>query len=275
MSDSPDSYLFNSVEDCCEAHFPYDQSCGFNDPSGVMYYPKYDEATCYEKSFEDFDAGDMDKYVTKSKCCIEKFSSDAPACCQDGEGECVLTGISVYLPNWGAQTCESRDDSLVPDWENSWISNTIEECCKECKYILNGMTYQVRIVFSQTSSYYILNDTSDFSHNTKCGIVDQLVFTPGYSAMECEMKLLSELEAWEFEIYYSLNACCREKFPNYMTSCCEATGAGGCALSGTVQWLPDWINAHCYEKDTNLIEQWEWRWAHKTVDKCCGRCKYD
>ena len=114
----------------------------------------------------------------------------------------------------------------------------------------------------------------DFKNDKKCNGAQRHVFVPHNSLMECESKLFTELEAWENEIYDTLNACCRDKFPNYITSCCESDGAGGCALAGTVNWLPDWANGHCYEKDTNLIEDWEWRWAHDTLESCCGRCKY-
>ena len=139
------------------------------------------------------------------------------------------------------------------------------------KFIIVSVCLCIEIFY--LNSFF--NPQIDFPLDDKCGRSEQLVFAPNYLLSQCETKLVLDFESWEPDIYDTLHACCHEKFPNSLTSCCEATGAGGCALSGTVQWLPDWINAHCYEKDTNLIEQWEWRWAHKTVDKCCGRCKYD
>ena len=102
----------------------------------------------------------------------------------------------------------------------------------------------------------------------------QIVFAPNFSSSLCEKKLLKESEMLGNENYDTLHACCRDKFPNSVTSCCETYGEGGCTLAGTVHWLPDWANGHCYEKDTNLVEDWEWRWAHDTLDSCCGRCKY-
>ena len=78
---------------------------------------------------------------------------------------------------------------------------------------------------------------------------------------------------WKNEIYDTLHACCKDRFPNSITSCCEAPDEDGCDLSGIVQYLPDWANGHCYEKDTNLIEEWEWRWSHETLESCCDRCK--
>ena len=114
----------------------------------------------------------------------------------------------------------------------------------------------------------------DFQNNSMCGSAQQYVFIHDYTLMGCKSELLSEFEVWDDEIYDTLHACCLNRFPNSITSCCEAPGAGGCALSGTVQWLPDWANGHCYEKDTNLIEEWEWRWAHETLESCCSRCKW-
>ena len=124
--------------------------------------------------------------------------------------------------------------------------------------------------FSQTRVFLV----EDFENDIKCGRVDdQIIYAPDYSSLNCKSNLLSEFEAWEEEIFDTLYACCTDRFPNSITSCCETTGEGGCPLSGIVQWLPDWDNDHCYEKDTNLIEEWEWRWAHKTLEACCGRCE--
>jgi hypothetical protein len=53
-------------------------------------------------------------------------------------------------------------------------------------------------------------------------------------------------------VYNSLHDCCSDKFPNSITSCCDAAGSGGCTLSVVVQWLPDWANNHCYEKVTSV-----------------------
>jgi hypothetical protein len=57
---------------------------------------------------------------------------------------------------------------------------------------------------------------------------------------------------WENEVYNSLHDCCSDKFPNSITSCCDAAGSGGCTLSGVIQSLPDWANNHCYEKVTSV-----------------------
>lgn len=88
----------------------------------------------------------------------------------------------------------------------------------------------------------------DFKYNSRCGLADQYVFYPNQEKSECNQKLLSDFEIWEYDVYDSLHDCCRDKFPNSMASCCDTEGAGGCSLSGVVKWLPDWVNNHCYEK---------------------------
>lgn len=132
MRDRPNDYLFERIEDCCEAHFAWDKSCGYN-PMSVWYYPKYDEFTCYERPLGAFVAYNLEKYATKNICCMEKFGSVISTCCNEGEGECATTGIFAFVPNWIVHTCELRDTSLVPEWENDFVSSSIEECCEKCK----------------------------------------------------------------------------------------------------------------------------------------------
>eukprot|EP00956_Cyclotella_meneghiniana_P012599 scaffold17905_cov106-Cyclotella_meneghiniana.AAC.2 len=132
-----DGYVFVDIEDCCEAHFSWDLMCGNDDSSGIWYYPRDDESTCNAKPFSDFDDGDTNKYPSKNSCCMEKFGDDVVTCCQEGEGECVSTGTPVYIPNLTELTCQPRDSSLVPEWESGSVSNTIEECCEKCKYVMN------------------------------------------------------------------------------------------------------------------------------------------
>lgn len=134
MRDRPDGYLFDNVDDCCEAHFPWDKSCGYNDPMMIWYYPRYDEGTCYEKPLGEYDLYDTEKYAKKNYCCMEKFDGDVMTCCTEGEGKCTSTGTPVYIPDWVARNCQIRDSSLVPEWEIDWASSTIQECCDECKY---------------------------------------------------------------------------------------------------------------------------------------------
>lgn len=100
----------------------------------------------------------------------------------------------------------------------------------------------------------------------------EFVFAPNHFSMECEAKPLLGIDAWEIQVYDTLYACCSENFPNSITTCCD--GVGGCTLSGTIQWLPDWANDHCYEKDKNLIEDWEQHWVHESLETCCDACKF-
>jgi hypothetical protein len=136
MRDRPDGYLFDSREECCEVHFAWDKSCGFNSPTGIWYYPQYDESTCYQKPLGQFGKHDTEKFATKNICCMEKFASNAQACCAEGNGECSLTGMSVYVANWITYTCQEKDIALLPDWENEWTSNTVEDCCEQREFVV-------------------------------------------------------------------------------------------------------------------------------------------
>lgn len=117
----------------CFIDFPWDSTCGKTSPTGIWFYPQYDEGTCYEKALGEFDMYDTDKYSDKNACCMYKFSNNVMACCEDGDGACISVGTPVYIPNWSDQKCDERDSTLVTAWEAHWVSDTIEECCEECK----------------------------------------------------------------------------------------------------------------------------------------------
>lgn len=155
MSDRPDGYLFDKVEDCCKAHFSWDKSCGYNNPSGIWFYPQYDESTCYERPLSEFDSYDSEKYATKNICCMEKFSGDVTKCCRDGEGDCVSAGSPMYIPNWSVQTCQPRDSFLIPDWESNWAFDTLEECCEECEYHYVAVSEGTFLVTSHENCIFI------------------------------------------------------------------------------------------------------------------------
>lgn len=173
MLDRLDGYLFIDVTDCCGAHFSYDAVCGDSDygnPAGIWYYPHDAESTCYKKPLSEFAADDTGKYPTKvsshtmnsasvltaltilfvvflqNTCCMEKFNSDVMACCYGGDGKCVSTSTPVYLPNLTYRTCQPRDGSLVPKWESSVVSYSIEECCEKCKCDENVLPNNVIVV---------------------------------------------------------------------------------------------------------------------------------
>ena len=165
-----------------------------------------------------YDAEQYEKYVTKNQCCLENFSNGIWTCCDEGDGECSASGHIVYLPDWIMQTCKERDSALMSEWDSTWASASMESCCE-----------------------------SFYEHDKKCGLGDSDLFYPNPETSECLLKPLSEFELWENDVYENLHDCCREQFPNAITSCCDGH-AGGCVLSGTTMWLPDWYNSHCYEK---------------------------
>lgn len=115
------------VEVCFDPHFLWNPSCG-----NMWYYPRLDESTCYEIAFGDFDPTDDNKFPSKNKCCAENFADNTLACCDEGDGKCVLSGKLVYVPNFLVNKCLSRDESLVASEESMYV--TIEECCEKRKY---------------------------------------------------------------------------------------------------------------------------------------------
>ena len=170
--------------------FAWDAACPIRNPSGIWYYPKYDEYTCYEKDLSEselYDAEQYEKYVTKNQCCLEKFGNDVWTCCEEGDGECLVSGHTVYLPDWIMQTCKERDSALMSEWESTYASNSMESCCE-----------------------------SFYGHDKKCGLGDtDHLYYPNHETSECLLKSLSEFETWENEVYEDLYDCCKEQFSNF------------------------------------------------------------
>jgi hypothetical protein len=89
----------------------------------------------------------------------------------------------------------------------------------------------------------------DLSFNRKCGADNSgYKYVPDETSRECIKKPLQEIGASQSESFDSLDECCRDKFPNYITTCCDTAGSGGCEELGVEKWLPDWSNGHCYTK---------------------------
>lgn len=116
------------VEVCFDPHYSLNALCG-----NVWYYPKSDESTCHQIAFGDFDPADDNKFSSKNICCAENFADNALACCNGGEGKCVLSDSYVYIPNFNLETCPSRDESLVASIERDLTYSTIQECCQQRK----------------------------------------------------------------------------------------------------------------------------------------------
>lgn len=115
--------------------FSWDKTCGLAmDPATLLYYPNYDKSLCDQKVVTEFEFWDTQKYLTKDECCRDKYPNDISGCCKAGKGECSLSGHSVYLPDWLNQECTERDENLLTDWEVEWTSNTVNACCKKCKW---------------------------------------------------------------------------------------------------------------------------------------------
>lgn len=108
----------------------------------------------------------------------------------------------------------------------------------------------------------------------------------------CDVKAISEFRAME-ERFNSLEDCCRAKFPQNISDCCEAAD-NGCSLSGNHKFIPVstsgicnskiaipdlmlatdffqiWMDQICYTKDENLLADWEKAFAKDTLRECCN-----
>lgn len=221
-------------------------------PSAPLFFPNYQEATCYQKVRAEFDAWDTEKYLTKDACCRDKFSGDMGSCCEEGEGECPLSGNVVYIPDWHRSKCVERDENLLMDWEVEWSSSNAEDCCEKCKYVFCFFILFNGVTLFQRSCIFLKH--TDFSNDKRCGAnMSGDKFYPDYTSHQCNKKPLEEFAAYEVEVFDTLLSCCREKFPNSISSCCDAEGAGGCLESGLMKWIPDWYNSHCIAKVSSCL----------------------
>ena len=62
----------------------------------------------------------------------------------------------------------------------------------------------------------------------------------------CDVKAISEFRAME-ERFNSLEDCCRAKFPQNISDCCEAVD-NGCSLSGNHKFIPVSTSGICNPK---------------------------
>ena len=87
---------------------------------------------------------------------------------------------------------------------------------------------------------------------------------------QCRQKALSDFEAWEAdERFDTLDECCLANHPYQLSECCDSEGLGGCNLSGTIKYLPNWVSQSCYAKDAALMLEWESSVSHNSMSDCC------
>ena len=134
---------------------------------------------------------------------------------------------------------------------------------------------------------------TDFASSGGCNRRDLMLLK--FYALDnyCAAKAMSEFRATE-ERFGSLDECCRSKFPQSVSDCCEA-GDNGCSLSGIFKFIPvsissvclipilmladkvilafyrlkKWQDQICYTKDENLLADWERAFAKTTLRECC------
>ena len=100
-----------------------------------------------------------------------------------------------------------QDTNLVAGWEKEWSHETMDVCCN--KYFRNEGNCNRRHL--QSLMFFAIGD-------------------------HCEQKALSQFKAME-ERFESLDDCCRAKFAQSLSECCDA-GDGDCALSGKLELVP-------------------------------------
>ena len=258
--------------------FEGNDSC---DTQQIVFIHDYTEMKCKPKLISEFEVWENDIYDTLHACCMDRFPNLITSCCETSETSdeagCTLSSIAfMWLPDWANGHCYEKATNLMEEWQWRWAHETSESCCSRCKFYWYAQPNNIfhchtLKIASMHINEYLNTDFASYGGCNRRELMSQKFYA---TVNSCHAKAISDAEEWEEEIYDTLYACCSDRFPNSITSCCETNGEGGCPLSGIVQWLPDWANDHCYEKDTNLIEEWEWRWAFKTLDACCGRCEY-
>jgi len=84
----------------------------------------------------------------------------------------------------------------------------------------------------------------------------------------CDLKPLSEFEAWEMP-YTELKECCTSKFSWDYANCCAGDGLGGCGdPTPTVKYYPTWQDGKLCQSKTSF-EGWEQK--YDTLKDCCNR----
>lgn len=100
-----------------------------------------------------------------------------------------------------------QDSNLVAGWEEEWSYETMDACCNQ--YFRNEGNCNRRQLMSL--KFFAVGD-------------------------HCEQKALSQFKAIE-DRFDSLDDCCRAKFAQNLSECCEAWDSG-CALSGKLKFIP-------------------------------------
>lgn len=136
MRDTPDSYLFDTAEECCKQFFQSDDSCGkpLSSSSSLKFFPDFQAGECGRKSLSEFETK-LFVYDTLHECCESRFPSSVVECCQsDGLGGCIGSGVFKYLPQWLDHKCIAKDTIFISEWEDTTATSSMQECCDKSFY---------------------------------------------------------------------------------------------------------------------------------------------
>jgi hypothetical protein len=142
MSNDPQQWLFDSIEDCCDKYYFWDmRSClgsdpSYVDPTTVLYYPDWESGVC----IRDGNAPDYIRnqhtfwmFESLSDCCKQYHSYNYNACITS-EGDVVDPTATMYYPDWDGSNNGCIADGNAPDYmvanPSHWMFESLSECCE-------------------------------------------------------------------------------------------------------------------------------------------------
>lgn len=132
MSSSPQEYLFDSLQECCDVWFAYEPRCASASSNALKFFPDYDSNVCGRKKEKQFESYESDRYDTLEECCSNRFPLNRDECCSvSGLGGCPVVGTAAYLPNWSKSTCFAKSESALTYSEAIYAKTSAEKCCSD------------------------------------------------------------------------------------------------------------------------------------------------
>ena len=119
-----------------------------------------------------------------------------------------------------------------------WIQDSVKECCSRCRFQSLTMEYFHLKRSLCLLVFTLLSNSLDFEYASNCNERHLMAVKFFAVSDHCSIKALSEFRIWE-DRFDSLDECCRAKFAQSLSYCCEKTGShGSCILSGLLNYIP-------------------------------------
>jgi hypothetical protein len=129
MKQAPESYLFSSKAECCDAWFSYDEFCKTSSSNAMKFFPNFSVGMCDRKQEKEFESWERERYDSLEECCSAKFAYSYDTCCSaPGLEGCATTGVVLFIPNWSSQSCVGKDEASLQPWEEIYAT-TASKCC--------------------------------------------------------------------------------------------------------------------------------------------------